>query len=712
MPPETRYIGYLRQDIARPIIVNSQDVLQFYVEFASPRPAGVDRYITCYASALEPFGFQDDPTEIDFRRTERLYHWLMDRILTFRVENRKGYYTAVDVRTYDLNAKAEFAQYEPVPVLLPEMADNLNEALQHGHPLRGLVLPERTANLPLVVVIDGYFRGPFEKVLVSGASVGLRLDPDEMGWAEAIDDGFEVISDGEIWFVERNRFHDLLEELRASRGTQPPVTAPEEAAGAAGTPAAAPRNSAPGAAWTGGPGFAAAGAQAAAWEVTPASALSSDALAAAEAPGASWAAGPANVVAGMSAGIWPGSPASPWATAPAAPQGVSPARWSRAPRERGDLAPQLTEAQFLARLQAQARGQGLFFRQEDLIAFHTALKTGSLVVLSGLSGTGKSRLVDVYRQALGLSERSHFLWLSVRPNWNDDADLIGYYDPLNRLYRPGETGLVDLLIAAQRNPDELFMVCLDEMNLARVEHYFSQFLSCMERPVGQRQLRLYAPELQAEVYNSHRYPPFVNIGPNVLFCGTINVDESTHSFSDKVLDRSNVIRMDHVDLVQWWQELCQVEGEASAGAPIEAEPAPIQPMVSAAEWLSWRPPFNPAPYGREVEFLHGLNQRLASAGVDAQFGYRVVRQILLYLHFLPRGAKGQMPMDRRTALDQQVCQRILIKVRGTGAELRDLFKPGGILETYLMESDLSDFSRSLAEVRRKYMELEQHDFTS
>lgn len=691
MPSETRYIGCLRQDIARPIIVNAQDVLQFYVEFASPRPVGVDRYITCYASALKPFGFQDDPSEIDFRRIERLYYWLMDRTLTFRVENRKGYYTAVDVRTYDLNAKAELAQYEPVPVLLPEMADSLDEALQQGYPLRGLALPERSPNLPLVVVMDGHFRGPFEKVLVSGASVGLRLEPDEMGWAEAIDDGFEMIDDGEIWFVERGRFQDLLGELRASRGTLPPPRVPQGAAVAAGASEAA---------WAGAPGDAGAGPLAAGWDGAAAGAVTS-------ASAVTWAGAPAGAASGTSAAVWAGAPG-----AAAVVQGASCVRTSRTLRERSEAVPQLTEAQFLARLQAQARGQGLFFRQEDLIAFHTALKTGSLVVLSGLSGTGKSRLVEVYRQALGLSERSHFLWLSVRPNWNDDADLIGYYDPLNRLYRPGETGLVDLLIAAQRNPNELFMVCLDEMNLARVEHYFSQFLSCMERPVGQRQLRLYAPELQAEVYNAYRYPPFVSIGPNVLFCGTINVDESTHSFSDKVLDRSNVIRMNHVDLVQWWQELCQLQGEEGAAAPGEADPAPIQAMVTAADWRSWCPPFNPAPYGREVEFLHGLNERLAKAGVDAQFGYRVVRQILLYLHFLPRGAAGEVLMDRRTALDQQVCQRILIKVRGTGAELRDLFKPRGTLETYLTESDLSDFTRSLAEVRRKYTELEQHDFTS
>src|SRR5690606_32668280 len=129
---------------------------------------------------------------------------------------------------------------------------------------------------------------------------------------------------------------------------------------------------------------------------------------------------------------------------------------------------------------------GAYYRDEELLNLHTSLKASSFVVLAGPSGLGKSSLIEIYRQALGLTEGDNFLWLAVRPNWNDDADLIGYYDPLNRLYRPGEAGLVDLLLRAQARPDELFFVCFDEMNLAKVEHYFSQFLSNLERPAEYR----------------------------------------------------------------------------------------------------------------------------------------------------------------------------------------------------------------------------------
>jgi len=748
----------MRQDIPMPIIVNSQNTLQFYVELACPRPGYLpDPYVTCYATSLEEFGFEDDPTGTDLERQESLYYWLMERLLTFHIHKRGAYYTATDVTVYDLGDKAEFWEYEPVPVLTSRMAvGSLADALAAGTPLRGLVLPERSPDLPLVAVADGYFCGPFEKVLVSGASVGLKAGAGGLGRLPAVADGVEIIGDDGIWFVERVRFRHLLQELKAAaaaelvaeasiRSVAAPVAPADVSAVAAGTPAgisvastgaAGSPVDAPGAlAGASGVSAGAAGTTAGSGE-THAGATGTTVDAAGAPTGTVWTAAgaagapvdaagvptgavgtPAGAEGAPTGAAWTpaataGSPNAPAGTS-ATTAGVPAAMHVPAARTVRPSAPELTEEQFLQRLVAHARGEGLYFREEELISFHTALKTGSLVVLSGLSGTGKSRMIEVYRQALGLSERSHFLWLSVRPNWNDDADLIGYYDPLNRLYRPGEVGLVDLLLNAQRHPHELFMVCLDEMNLARVEHYFSQFLSNMERPAGQRQIRLYAPELQSEVYNFQRYPAFVPIGRNVLFCGTINVDESTHSFSDKVLDRSAVIRMEHVDLERWWQELCQREVEQEGGAAEEeSAPAPVQAMVTATAWEAWRRPFDPSPYGREIALLQGLNALLREVGADRQFGYRVARQILLYLHQVPRRSDGSPFIAPADALDQQVCQRILTKVRGTGAELRDLFRPGGKLEAYLTTSDLSPFPRSLAEIRRKYTELERHDFTS
>lgn len=99
------------------------------------------------------------------------------------------------------------------------------------------------------------------------------------------------------------------------------------------------------------------------------------------------------------------------------------------------------------------------------------MKTDGMVILSGLSGTGKSKLVTEYATAL----KANIRFVPVRPFWADDSDLLGYADTVNNIYRPGDSGLIDTLIDAQDNDKSLFIVVFDEMNLARVEHYFSQF---------------------------------------------------------------------------------------------------------------------------------------------------------------------------------------------------------------------------------------------
>ncbi|MTI83925.1 MAG: hypothetical protein FH756_08455 [Firmicutes bacterium] len=176
------------------------------------------------------------------------------------------------------------------------------------------------------------------------------------------------------------------------------------------------------------------------------------------------------------------------------------------------------EEKFIYRLDRLCRASGLLYDEDDLLNFHTALKVGGLVILAGMSGTGKSHLVRMYSEALGLNENSNngrFKFLPVRPNWVDDTDLIGFLDTANNIYRPADTGIVNLLLEAEGHPDRLYLFCLDEMNLARVEHYFGQFLSILELPEKNRSLQLYNPELKDRIYNSSQYPPQIKIGSNV-----------------------------------------------------------------------------------------------------------------------------------------------------------------------------------------------------
>lgn len=114
-------------------------------------------------------------------------------------------------------------------------------------------------------------------------------------------------------------------------------------------------------------------------------------------------------------------------------------------------------------------------------------------------GTGKSQLIKAYSKALQLGE-NQLNFITVRPFWQDDSDLLGYADTVNSVYRPGDSGLIETLISASKNPDSLYLVCFDEMNLARVEHYFSQFLSVLELPEADRKIRLYNEDLGTRLY--------------------------------------------------------------------------------------------------------------------------------------------------------------------------------------------------------------------
>lgn len=124
----------------------------------------------------------------------------------------------------------------------------------------------------------------------------------------------------------------------------------------------------------------------------------------------------------------------------------------------------------------------------------------------------------------------------------DDGDILGYVDMKNLVYRSADTGLAELLIDASQHTDKLYIVCFDEMNLARAEHYFAQFISALEKE-GNPVIRLYNPSLAPRLYNGDRYPADITVGSNVIFTGTVNVDESTYHFSDKILDRANVITL-------------------------------------------------------------------------------------------------------------------------------------------------------------------------
>lgn len=340
-----------------------------------------------------------------------------------------------------------------------------------------------------------------------------------------------------------------------------------------------------------------------------------------------------------------------------------------------------------------AKEKGLIYEKQDIYNFELSLKTGRLVILSGMSGVGKSKLVEIYAKALNLDDASQsskgiergglYKIIPVKASWSDDTDLVGYLDTINNLYRPSDNGLVKLLIEAEKNSNKKYIICLDEMNLARAEYYFSDFLSILE--MENRILQLYNPT--EKVYNTSEYPDNIKIGSNVYFIGTVNVDESTFRFSDKVLDRANVIRLEPCKFIKWY-ELLENDNKNDG-------------------WDK-----------NEILFLDELNELLMKVDSQKGIGYRVVKQIIDYVKQID---SDNNLLNRSEAFDIQVVQRILTKIRGTkdiiGSligcydELKGLYE-SSILELCKKYNTVSEFNHVEKELIRKSRELKNYEYTA
>lgn len=204
----------------------------------------------------------------------------------------------------------------------------------------------------------------------------------------------------------------------------------------------------------------------------------------------------------------------------------------------------------LVKFEDALRNNGFIFDSRMIYAFHTGLKTQAispLVVLAGISGTGKSMLPKLYAQAMGMN----FLTVSVQPRWDSPQDMLGFYNYMQGKFSATELSRLLWQFDGYNNPKAvsvndapMSIILLDEMNLAKVEYYFSDMLSKLElrRLVdAQNDEDRRKAEIEIEGGESTRKRRLF-IGYNNLFVGTMNEDETTQSLSDKVMDRANVLR--------------------------------------------------------------------------------------------------------------------------------------------------------------------------
>jgi len=345
----------------------------------------------------------------------------------------------------------------------------------------------------------------------------------------------------------------------------------------------------------------------------------------------------------------------------------------------------------LAAIQTYVTNSSYVFSEQILANYHLSLLTKPFVILTGLSGTGKTLLTHLYADAVYDIEEDednpYYAIVAVRPDWTDSRGLLGYYNPLTHTYEA--TPFLRFMLRAAADPAHHYYVCLDEMNLARVEYYFSDFLSALEtgEPVtlhthtGQGiaskagdevDVPLTLPEEEIEAWgyvveDALYVPSRLPIPGNLYISGTVNVDETTHTFSDKVLDRANSIEFSRVDLVAY-------ERRYRDDHPDRTELLDeVMPLLRQLHQLL------------EPPYLH--------------FGYRTLDEVLAYLwHNETLDESVRQP--RAVVLDNQVMQKILPKLRGDERIQGTL---EGLLKT--LEEDLGEESRSVAKLRWMLEEL-------
>ena len=175
----------------------------------------------------------------------------------------------------------------------------------------------------------------------------------------------------------------------------------------------------------------------------------------------------------------------------------------------------------------------LQFNDKLITRFISSLLTKPFVILTGLSGSGKTKLAQAFAMWICENE-SQYKIVPVGADWTNREPLLGYPNALKeRAYVKPESGALDLILQATKTPEKPFFLILDEMNLSHVERYFADFLSAMES--GEEVL------LHSGEDNWDDVPAKISLPKNLFIVGTVNIDETTYMFSPKVLDRASVI---------------------------------------------------------------------------------------------------------------------------------------------------------------------------
>ncbi|WP_051349927.1 McrB family protein [Dyadobacter alkalitolerans] len=368
-----------------------------------------------------------------------------------------------------------------------------------------------------------------------------------------------------------------------------------------------------------------------------------------------------------------------------------------------------TKAEFNYRaFQKSIAGCNLRINPNFTLRFITSLLAKPFVILTGLSGSGKTKLAQAFSQWICESEDQICL-VAVGADWTNREPLLGYPNALEAgKYVKPDSGVLDLILLADKNSARPFFLILDEMNLSHVERYFADFLSAME---SGGDIRLH-PDFEK---SEDAVPSKIKLPKNLFIIGTVNIDETTYMFSPKVLDRANVIEfrvikeeMEHFLNLDCTLNLNSLRG---SGSVMSAS------FIALASNKQFGSKSNALINNALLSFFHQLQN------VGAEFGYRSAAEILRFAaiasHIEPEWKAGEI-------IDAAIVQKLLPKVHGSRRRLEPVLKTLAALcaadadkiEDYLhfkkgaVELGEIHYPVTLEKLRRMYKSLIDNGFTS
>lgn len=347
-------------------------------------------------------------------------------------------------------------------------------------------------------------------------------------------------------------------------------------------------------------------------------------------------------------------------------------------------------------------------------SYLTALRTKPFMLLAGISGTGKSRIVRKLAQATvteelqrangytgddfvndrwALHSPANFELIQVKPNWHNSMDVIGY---LSNIPSPHYvfTPFIEFIVKAWQHPEVPFFLCLDEMNLAPVEEYFAEFLSAIESRSFEGEEYLTDPIIKpfnsfgedvAKTMVNTLFPNFtagdtesaitkvikhfrtkgLTLPKNLIVIGTVNMDETTFSFSRKVLDRAMSVEMNEVNYDSFLTDTTDDDLKAIVKAFEENDDADLNALlvdrhIEAREIID--------ELGDDARFTIDYLKRINALleGTPFKLGYRAANEALIYL----QASQEFGQTDRIAALDNFTLMKILSRIEGDETKLK------------------------------------------